>query len=80
MNRTHGDWSYISAFATDHKDGFDAIELHRTRSGQKEKSRVARVIFWDTLGQSYLEMFVEGLPLEIVEELIQEAKETIKIR
>jgi hypothetical protein len=39
---------------------------------------VARILFWDASGQFCFETFDTDLPLEIVEQIIAEAKATIK--
>jgi len=78
MNRDYSNAHYNTLSSNDRKEGYAALELYRTIKG--EKKRVARIIFWDASGQFFLETFNVELPLEIVEELIAEAKATIKIR
>jgi hypothetical protein len=39
----------------------------------------ARIVFWDAVGQFALEVTVGELPLVVIEELIREAKATIRI-
>ncbi|MBT3218118.1 MAG: hypothetical protein HN348_03430 [Proteobacteria bacterium] len=38
-----------------------------------------RLVYWDADGQFSLEMKVSELPLRVVEKLIQEAKDTIRV-
>ena len=77
MNRNHGNALYTTLSLNDRKEGYVAIELYRAT--KEAKMRVARIVFWDAAGQFFFETFNGELPLEIVEELITEAK-TIKIR
>ena len=78
MNRTYGDSQYMSILVKDDKDGSTAVELHRTSSGKTV--RIASVVFWDACGQFFVETFNSDVPLEILEELMAEAKEKIKTR
>ena len=77
MNREFGDGFYTSVFVQDLQQGFSGLELRRHRKGTDEC--IAKVIFWDACGQFFVEMSGTEVPLEILEELIAEAKKTIKI-
>ena len=76
MNRKYGDLSYESAFVEDRKKGMAGLELYRTRGSQRE--RVARILFWDASGQFAVETFNAEVPLDVLEELIVEAKGIVK--
>jgi hypothetical protein len=76
MNRNFSDTHYTSLPVDDKNEGYTGIELYRTV--QAEKWRVARVLFWDASGQFFFETFDADLPLEIFEQIIAEAKATIK--
>ena len=56
-----------------------ALELHMTRKDGTVE-RVARVVFWDAYGAFFVETFGHQIPVVIAEELMIEAKATIKIR
>jgi len=72
------DSSYATKRIEDNKAGFAGLELHRTsRDGQM--SRVATIIFWDAMGQFFLETHGTDLPVGVVEWLIAEAKAAIAI-
>jgi hypothetical protein len=77
MNRDYGDAYYVSALAEDKAQGWIALELHRTQRGKKD--RIARIVFWDASGQFFVETFNADVPLAILEELIAEAKATIRV-
>jgi hypothetical protein len=77
MNRDYSNAQYTTRSLNHRKEGYAALELHRASKGQKK--RVARVVFWDASGQFFLETFEVDVPLDIVEDLIAEAKSTIKI-
>ena len=53
------------------------MRLHRESSGRTTVA--AEVIFWDAAGQFYVQTFNGEVPLAIMEALIAETKETIKI-
>jgi hypothetical protein len=78
MDRNYAHDRYTSEFVEDQKQGMAAQELYRTRHGKRE--RVARVAFWDASGQFALETFNCEVPLDVLEDLISEAKSTIKTR
>ena len=77
MNRNWGRFHYSSVFVEDTKDGFAGFELYCCTA--ENKKRVASVIFWDASGQFAVETFGTDVPLDIIEELIAEAKDRIKV-
>ena len=79
MNRKHATSQYTTSTVADRKAGSAGLELYReTKDG---KDCVARILFWDASGQFVLETFNNiELPLDIVEELIAEAKDVIKTK
>jgi hypothetical protein len=56
-------------------DGFTALRLHRDLDGTT--ALVAEVVFWDAVGQYFLQTFQTDVPVEIVEALIAEANDLI---
>jgi hypothetical protein len=54
--------------------------LYRTTHGSNQSVRVARVVFWDAVGDFFLETFNTEIPVQLAEDLIAEAKATIKVR
>ncbi len=78
MDRDYAGANYSSAFIEDRKLGMAGQELYRTRLGKKE--RVARILFWDASGQFSVETFNCEVPLDVLEELIGEARGTIKTK
>jgi hypothetical protein len=77
MNRTYGDGHYVSITVQDNQDGYAGLELHRTSWGKE--ARIASVLFRDACGEYFVETFNSDVPLKILEELIAEAKEMIKV-
>jgi hypothetical protein len=41
-------------------------------------THIARILFWDACGQFFVETLGSDVPLTILEELIEEARSTIK--
>lgn len=76
MKRDYSNAHYSTLSVNDRKEGYAALELLRTIKG--ETKRVARVVFWDASGQFFFETSDTDIPLEIAEDLIAEAKRTIK--
>jgi hypothetical protein len=76
MDRQFLDRRYSTRLTFDNEEGWAAVELHvaDTHGG----ARVARVVYWDAIGQHVLEATGDELPLEIVEELFREARDRIR--
>ena len=78
MERDNADSHYASAFVEDRRQGMAGVELYRTRSGCRD--RVARILFWDASGQFAVETFNFEVPLDVLEQLIAEAKGMVKTK
>jgi len=78
MKRRHGAYQFESEYAVDLLGGWSGYDLHRAGNGSR--IRVARIAFWDASGEFVVETFDGDVPLVILEELIVEAKETIRTR
>lgn len=76
MNRQFGDAHFTSIRIEDRVEGYEGYDLARIRRGKNDL--VARIIFWDASGQFTVETLGSDVPLGILEELIAEAKATIK--
>jgi len=77
MERDFGNAHYATSTVIDTREGYTALELHRTIKG--DSKRVARIVFWDASGQFFLETYNTDIPLEIVEVFISEAKKEIRV-
>jgi len=80
MDRDYAEWHYTTRRVDDNKDGFSAVELYRISRSEQRNLRVARVVFWDACGDFFLETFNADIPVKLAEDLIAEARATIKIR
>jgi hypothetical protein len=80
MDRPYAHAHYKTSRADDSKNGFASLELYRTTHGSNQSVRVARVVFWDAVGDFFLETFNTEIPVQLAEDLIAEAKATIKVR
>jgi hypothetical protein len=78
MKRTWREVEYETRLTRNDAEGWIAVELQRTVSGTSDVA--ARVVFWDAEGQFAFEVAAAELPLVIVEDLISEARSTIKVR
>ena len=76
MDRQYGEARYTSSMVRDRVDGYVGYDLVRIQDGNS--NRIARVLFWDACGQFFAETLGSDVPLEIFEELIAEAKASIK--
>ena len=77
MNRKHGTATYWTQTVVDPQAGSAGLELYRETNGNKECA--ARLLYWDASGQFWFETFNE-IPLDVAEELIVEARRTIKTK
>ena len=75
MNFQHGTAIYTTRAIADRDAGSAGLDLYCEAGGQPKC--VARIAFWDASGQFAFQTFKE-IPLVVVEELIAEAKQTIK--
>lgn len=78
MDCRHGESHFRSSIVQNLEQGCVALELHREFRGTEE--RVAAVTFWDASGQFFVETFGTDVNLEVLEQLIAEARVSIKVR
>jgi hypothetical protein len=76
MDRRFGAYQYSSHRVECGSEGYVGVDL--VRSTNHKSDRVARILFWDSCGQFAVETLGTDVPLEILEELIAEAKGSIK--
>jgi hypothetical protein len=75
MKYRHADLEFESVLVSNHLEGYAGLELYRyAHDGRK---LVAKLLFWDASGQFFIETIGGELPLELIESLTTEAKETI---
>jgi hypothetical protein len=72
MNCNHAGTKFWTTTVLDRKDGFAGVRLQKEQDGVTQDA--AEVIFWDAVGQYFLETKNGEVPLNIVEALIAEAK------
>lgn len=78
MELRHGDEHYRTRPLEDNSDGFAGLELRREVRGKSET--VARVIFWDAVGQYYVNTFNDvDLPVKVMEAFIHATKDHVGI-
>lgn len=78
MDRQFADARYWTSYVADNTDGFSGLRLHRERSGKT--SVAAEVIYWDAVGQYFVQTQNGDVPVEILEAVIAEAKERVGVR
>jgi len=76
MNREHGDARFTSRKVEDRAEGFVGFDLLRSHRGHD--TCVARVLFWGACGQFSVETLGTDVPLEVLEEVIAEARSPSK--
>jgi hypothetical protein len=62
----------------DEVDGFSGLRLHREARGKT--SIAAECVFWDAAGNFTFKTVEGDVPIEIVQGLIAETQQTIKVR
>jgi hypothetical protein len=70
----HGHERFSTNYVQNNIDGCCGIEVIC------DASVVARVIFWDACGQLFVETIGRDIPLAVMEAVVQEAKQRVKIR
>ena len=78
MNTQFGRDRFWTSFVEDHKDGFAGVRLHREVDGQP--SLAAEVLFWDAMGQFFVQTFDRDVPVSILESAIAEAKTRVLLK
>ncbi len=79
MDRLHGkDRFWTTLPVGDREVGSTTLRLYRETEGRAVVA--AEVVFWDAAGQYFLETLNGDVPLDIIEALIAEAKDTIKYK
>jgi hypothetical protein len=70
---------YLDAIAIgDSQAGYAGIRVYRVSFGQE--SLAASVLFWDAEGHFYVQTVEGGVPVDILEAAIAEAKQKVKIK
>jgi hypothetical protein len=77
VNRQYVDKRYSTVLTENAAEGFVVVELLRTAKEATES--VARIVFWDSVGQYFLEPTGAEIPLSILEEFIAEAKAQVRV-
>jgi hypothetical protein len=78
MEMKFGQERYWTTFVEDRKDGFAGIRLHREGHGRTPVA--AEVIYWDATGGFTVQIFACLVPVEILEALIAEARQQVRLR
>ena len=78
MEREFGHECYWTTYVEDRADGFAGFRLHRERFGRTVVA--AQVVFWDAAGHLAVQTFDGDVPVEIMEVVIAEAKEQVRVR
>jgi len=78
MDRSFGEGHYTTVSAENASEGWGGLELYRSMRGKA--ALVAKIIYWDASGQFSFETVGTDIPVEIVEDLIAEARRTIQVR
>jgi hypothetical protein len=80
MDRQYSIYRYTTRIVEDNKEGSSALELHQTSDKDGSTKRVARVVVWDAFPDFFIETFGSQIPAVVAEQLLAEARSTIKIR
>lgn len=79
MDRDYAQHRYTTKVVGDDRAGYAGLELYQTllRDPADGPRRVAQVIYWDAVGQFFIETFATDIPVTIAENLIAEARSLI---
>lgn len=75
---TLADVEFSTSYIEDTREGFAGLELRRKTADNEECA--ARVLFWDASGQFFVETFNGDVPLVVLEEVIEEARQRVITR
>ena len=78
MPQNWSGYTFEMSESFDNAEGWSAIDLSLTRGDETIKA--ARVVYWDAVGQYFVEVFVDEVPAPVMEDLIQTARQKIKVR
>lgn len=78
MRRKYLNSTFLTKLVEDTEEGYASLEMYE--SSEKGEQMVARIVFWDSNGQFFIEMATDELPLVLVEEMAKEARERIQTR
>ncbi|MBC8112769.1 MAG: hypothetical protein H7062_00160 [Candidatus Saccharimonas sp.] len=78
METQFGHERFWTTFVEDHKDGFAGFRLHRERFGKTTVA--AEVLVWDATGGFAVQTFNGDVPVEIIEALIAEARQQVRVQ
>ncbi len=78
MEIQFGHERYWTTYVEDRKDGYAGLRLHRERFGNAAVA--AQVVFWDAAGHFALQTFDGDVPVEIIEALVVETKQRVRIQ
>ncbi len=78
METTWGRERYWTTYVEDRNAGSAGLRLHRETDGKQ--AIAAEMIFWAAMEEFFLQTFDCDVPLSVVELLIAEAKDHIKIK
>ena len=77
METQFGHERFWTTYVEDHKDGFAGLRLHRERFGKTTVA--AEVLYWDASGHFFVQTFNGEVAVEIIEALIAEARQRLRI-
>jgi hypothetical protein len=78
MKRNWSNYAFETSKSFDNSEGWTAVDLYRSKADDSVKA--ARVVYWDAVGQHFLELYVEEVPIVVIEELIAEARSVLRVR
>jgi len=78
MEKQFGHERYWTSYVEVQDDGFAGLQLHRERFGKIAVA--ARVVFWEAAGHYAVQTFDGDVPVEIIEAVITETKQQMRVR
>jgi hypothetical protein len=78
MERRFGHTRDWTVFVEDRKEGFAGYRLHAESFGKTYIA--ADVVYWDARGQYFVRTINQDVPVEIIEDVIAEAKQRIAVK
>lgn len=80
MNRVWESTRYTSEVRRNDREGWTSLDVHVHAGDEGVGALAFRIVFWDAVGQFFVEQLVGEIPLAILEEAAAEARRAIPVK
>ncbi|MCU0676500.1 MAG: hypothetical protein MUE69_27370 [Myxococcota bacterium] len=80
MDRAWANVRYTSEVRRNDREGWTSLDVHVHAGDESVGALAFRIVFWDAVGQFFVEPLIGEIPLEILEEAAAEAKRAVPVK